>query len=56
VLGHENELKIKKHDKVVHYAGLGWKKQGEYATKESWEKYLGQFANKINHPLLVNIK
>ena len=48
-------LKVK-HDKVVYYAGFGWKKQGEFSTKESWEKYLGQFANKINHPLIVKIK
>jgi len=48
-------LKVK-HDKVVYYAGFGWKKQGEFTTKESWEKYLGQFANKINHPLTINIK
>jgi hypothetical protein len=48
-------LKVK-HDKVVYYAGFGWKKQGEFTTKESWEKYLGQFANKINHPLVVHIK
>lgn len=48
-------LKVK-HDKVVYYAGFGWKKQGEFTTKESWEKYLGQFATKINHPLQVIIK
>jgi hypothetical protein len=48
-------LKVK-HDKVVYYAGFGWKKQGEFTTKESWEKHLGHFANKINHPLIVNIK
>lgn len=48
-------LKVK-HDKVVYYAGFGWKTQGEFTTKESWEKHLGHFANKINHPLIVNIK
>jgi hypothetical protein len=48
-------LKVK-HDKVVYYGGFGWKKQGEFTTKESWEKYLGHFATKINHPLKVNIK
>lgn len=48
-------LKVK-HDKVFYYAGFGWKKQGEFTTKESWEKYLAQFANKINHPLIVKIK
>jgi hypothetical protein len=48
-------LKVK-HHKVVYYTGFGWKKQGEFTTKESWEKYLGQFANKINHPLIFNIQ
>ena len=44
------------NNKVVYYSGFGWKKQGEYPTKESWENYLGQFANKINNPLRVKIK
>ena len=48
------DLKVKKN-KVTYYAGFGWKKQGEYTSKESWEKYLGQFANKIDHPLRVKI-
>ena len=48
-------LKVK-HDKMVYYAGFGWKKQGEFTTKEAWEKYLLQFANKINNPLRVKIK
>ena len=45
-----------KENKVVYYTGFGWKKQGEFTTKEAWETYLGQFANKINNPLLVVIK
>lgn len=45
-----------KANKVTYYTGFGWKKQGEYTTKQSWEKYLGQFANKINNPLIVSIK
>ena len=45
-----------KDNKVTYYTGFGWKKQGEFTTKEAWEKYLGQFANKINNPLLVVIK
>lgn len=48
-------LKVKEN-KVIYYTGFGWKKQGEFTTKEAWEKYLGQFANKINNPLLVVIK
>lgn len=49
------KLKVKEN-KVVYYSGFGWKKQGEFTTKEAWETYLGQFANKINNPLLVVIK
>ena len=45
-----------KDNKVTYYTGFGWKKQGEFTTKEAWEKYLGQFANKINNPLLIVIK
>ena len=48
-------LKVKEN-KVIYYTGFGWKKQGEFTTKEAWETYLGQFANKINNPLLIVIK
>lgn len=44
------------NNKVVYYTGFGWKKQGEFTTKEAWEKYLGQFASKINNPLIVEVK
>ena len=43
-------------NKVVYYTGFGWKKQGEFTTKEAWENYLGQYATKINNPLVVKIK
>ena len=48
-------LKVK-DNKVIYYTGFGWKKQGEFTTKEAWEKYLGQYATKINNPLVVKIK
>lgn len=44
------------NNKVVYYSGFGWKKQGEFTTKEAWEKYLGVYATKINNPLVVKIK
>ena len=43
-------------NKVIYYTGFGWKKQGEFTTKEAWENYLGQYATKINNPLVVKIK
>ena len=48
-------LKVK-NNKVVYYTGFGWKKQGEFTTKEAWENYLGLFAQKINNPITVKIK
>lgn len=45
-----------KNNKVIYYSGFGWKKQGAFTTKEAWEKYLGEFAQKINHPITVKIK
>ena len=48
-------LKVK-DNKVIYYTGFGWKKQGEFTTKEAWEKYLAQFATKIDSPLIVKVK
>ncbi len=45
-----------KNNKVVYYTGFGWKKQGEFTTKEAWENYLGNFASKINSPLIIKVK
>jgi hypothetical protein len=45
-----------RNNKVTYYAGFGWKKAGFYTTKEAWEKYLSQFALKVNNPLKVKIK
>jgi hypothetical protein len=48
-------LKVK-NNKVIYYTGFGWKKQGEFTTKEAWENYLTNYASKINNPLIVKIK
>jgi hypothetical protein len=48
-------LKVKNR-KVVYYSGFGWKKQGEFTTKEAWENYLVNFASKINSPLIIKVK
>jgi len=44
------------NNKVTYYTGFGWKKQGEFTTKEAWENYLTTYASKINNPLIVKIK
>jgi hypothetical protein len=48
-------LKVKEN-KVIYYTGFGWKKQGEFTTKDAWEKYLAQYAIKINNPLIIKFK
>ena len=48
-------LKVK-DNKVVYFAGFGWKKGSPFQTKAEWEKYLSSFAEKVNNPLVVKVK
>ena len=48
-------LKVK-NNKVVYYAGFGWKKSNQFKTRQAWEAYLKIFSKKINNPLEVRIK
>ncbi|TMM52010.1 DUF4861 domain-containing protein [Maribacter algarum] len=45
-----------KSDKVIYYAGFGWKKSRQFANKEEWDDYLNQFAECLKNPLIVQIK
>jgi hypothetical protein len=40
---------------VTYYAGSGWTKAGDFPTKESWEKYLADFAARLKSPITVKI-
>lgn len=44
------------NNKVVYYAGFGWKVRGRFNSKQEWENYLNLFSKKINNPLEVIIK
>ncbi|RXP51967.1 DUF4861 domain-containing protein [Lutibacter sp. HS1-25] len=48
-------LKVE-NTKAIYYAGFGWKKAGEFTTKEAWNTYLQQFSEKINNPLSISLK
>lgn len=52
---HYGSIKVE-DNKVIYYAGFGWKKQGTFANKEAWESYLSVFSQKINNPLIVALK
>ena len=44
------------NDKVIYYAGFGWKKSGQFDNKRDWEEYLTIFSKQINTPLEVSIQ
>jgi hypothetical protein len=48
-------LKVE-NNKVVYYAGFGWKEAGEFTTQKAWNTYLQQFSEKINNPLSIALK
>jgi hypothetical protein len=41
------------NNKVVYYAGFGWKKSGQFDNNEDWEKFLNEFAHKLSNPLKI---
>lgn len=43
-------LKVEEN-KVVYFAGFGWKESGQFKTRQDWENYLSLFTEKINNPL-----
>jgi hypothetical protein len=40
---------------VTYYAGAGWTRAGEFPTKESWEKYLADFAARLKSPITIKL-
>ncbi|NNF33254.1 MAG: DUF4861 family protein [Saprospiraceae bacterium] len=48
-------LKVQ-NNKVIYYAGFGWKKSGQFNNNEEWEAYLDEFADKIGSPLKVSVQ
>lgn len=42
--------------KVVYYAGFGWKKSGNFTSKEQWDSYLKRFSEQLRNPLVVRMK
>tara|TARA_R110002049_G_scaffold309212_1_gene518682 strand:- start:5516 stop:6688 length:1173 start_codon:yes stop_codon:yes gene_type:complete len=44
------------NNKVIYYAGFGWKKSEQFNDKREWEAYLDAFSKKINKPLQVTLE
>ena len=41
------------NNKVIYYAGFGWKKSNQFTTQKEWKNYLEDFSKKINSPLEI---
>lgn len=39
--------------KTIYYAGYSWKKSGQFNSPEKWDRYLQDFAMRLNSPLEV---
>ncbi|MEE9364423.1 MAG: DUF4861 family protein [Cellulophaga sp.] len=48
-------LKVSEN-KIIYYAGFGWKESGQFKNRKEWETYLGVFAKKIITPLEVEVQ
>jgi hypothetical protein len=44
-----------KNNILIYYAGLCWKKNGQFSNSEERESYLNEFADKLGSPLKVFI-
>ncbi|MCL7765340.1 DUF4861 domain-containing protein [Polaribacter sp. Z014] len=44
------------NNKVVYYAGFGWKKSNQFKNQQEWESYLNDFSLKIKNPLKIVLK
>ena len=44
------------NNKVVYYAGFGWKKSKSFTTKNDWVAYLKQFSDQLKTPILVTLE
>ncbi|GAA4245405.1 DUF4861 family protein [Winogradskyella damuponensis] len=42
-------------NKVVYYAGFGWKKSGQFASEKAWEDYIVTFSKCVNNPLEISL-
>lgn len=43
-------------NKVIYYAGFGWKKSNQFNSQEEWNAYLNTFSKRLKNPLIVTVK
>lgn len=40
---------------VIYYAGFGWKKSGQFTSRQDWENYIITFSECVNNPLEISL-
>ncbi len=50
------DVKVNDEGKAVYYAGFGWKKSAQFMNQKEWENYLSDFSEKLQHPLVVEMR
>jgi pectinesterase len=41
---------------VVHWAGAGWTRSGDFESADEWNEYLEQWSRRLAAPLVVTVR
>jgi Domain of unknown function (DUF4861) len=50
------EAKVPADGTVVYYAGFGWSKSGQFQSKDDWDRYVADYAARLQAPVQVTLK
>lgn len=42
-------------NKVAYYAGFGWSKSGQFNSPEDWDRYVAEWARRVQSPLQITL-
>ena len=48
--------KLPENNRLTYYAGFVWDRSGQVANAQEWDRYLADFAKRIQAPLEVGVK
>lgn len=43
-------------NKIIYYAGFGWKESGQFQNLEEWNQYLSNFSKRLSSPLVIKYR
>lgn len=50
------KIKLDQDQKIVFYAGFGWKESEQFSSESDWNTYLQNMSKKINNPLKISVE